>query len=549
MKVQTALFKPRDYQQEIINKVNEHLLENDRCCVSLATGGGKTVVFSELVNSLSGKTLILVHREELVYQTSKTLNQNHCLILPKSKYNGSDIAVAMVQTLHNRLKKGQIKLNDFENLIIDECHRGDFMKIISKFEGKVIGLTATPNYEKTIYFYKCIKCGSIYDSGRKCCNVQNEKYKQYVPLSKYYKTLIEGIDINELIDRDFLVPDENFIYETDETMEVWNEKTGELTEESANFIYGSKEGIRFSIDVYNEVCKGKKTIIFNSNTLINKRLYDEMILQGINAKMYDSNNSNENRSDLINWFKTTPDAVLLNVHVFTTGFDATDVECIFLNKKTKSINLYLQMVGRGGRITDKIFKPKFKVIDIGNNNKTFGKWSSKRDWNEYFYNDKTIKVGKPKPASVRTCHKCEAIVASNSLVCEYCGAEKVYNGKTSGVLKRDGKMIIPTPDKIVSYCELKDLDCNDARKITMEYITEMFEETSYETFVKYHEDGTLFNRALNFLKPYYFSISRSNLKGNRIRKLTTFTDQLIKEIEKSYDNRSTNTTEDIHLVQ
>jgi ATP-dependent helicase IRC3 len=66
-------FKLRDYQVDIINNVLSHLHKNDKCCVSLATGGGKTVIFSELIKNLKGNILILVHRDELVEQTKKTL--------------------------------------------------------------------------------------------------------------------------------------------------------------------------------------------------------------------------------------------------------------------------------------------------------------------------------------------------------------------------------------------------------------------------------------------------------------------------------------------
>ena len=76
----------REYQKKVINEVKSHLKTNDRCCVSLATGGGKTVIFSILVNDLlidsNVKILICVHREELVHQTSKTLPIEHNLIIP-----------------------------------------------------------------------------------------------------------------------------------------------------------------------------------------------------------------------------------------------------------------------------------------------------------------------------------------------------------------------------------------------------------------------------------------------------------------------------------
>ena len=362
-------------------------------------------------------------------------------------------------------------------------------------------------------------------------------------MRRYYHNLLEGVCISELIDRGFLVKDEHHVFQTDETIEVYDRKTGELTEESANAIYGSEEGIRNSIYAFNKLCRGKKTIIFNPNTLVNRLLYEAMVKEGINCKMYDSNNSNENRSELTNWFENTPDAVLLNVHVFTTGFDCTDVECIFLNKKTRSINLFIQMAGRGGRITNKIFKPKFTVVDIGNNLELFGKWSDKRNWSEYFYNQSVSPVGSPKPMQTRECHKCEAILASNSLRCEYCGVERVYNGRSNGSFSVAGKKIIPSADKIVQYCEQNNLDCNFARKLTIKYVVELFENTSYETYQKHFKSGHLFHATRKHLTPYYFAISRSKLKGNRQRKLDTFTEQAINELKKYYDRSAITTTD------
>jgi ATP-dependent helicase IRC3 len=108
--------KLRPYQTNVIKDVLLHLESNKRCCVSLATGGGKTVIFSELVNNLNGRILICVHREELVHQTSRTLKKEHDLLIPKTKGISKDVCVAMVQTLNNRIKKGDVDLNNFDYL-------------------------------------------------------------------------------------------------------------------------------------------------------------------------------------------------------------------------------------------------------------------------------------------------------------------------------------------------------------------------------------------------------------------------------------------------
>jgi superfamily II DNA or RNA helicase len=525
----------RDYQQEVVNKVIQHLKDNQRCCVSLATGGGKTVIFSEIVNLLHGRTLVCVHREELVHQTSSTFKKEHDLLIPKVKHLSKDICVAMVQTLDNRIKKELVDVNSFDNIIVDEAHRGEFMKILNGFNGKVIGLTATPNYEKSRRFYKCLKCGKEEEKSGKCCKRKLKKYRENVPLAEYYHTLIEGIGINELIEKGFLVQDENFVLPVDTSRLVFNEATKQYTEESIGLVFGSDDAIQNTLKTYQQLAANKKTMIFNPNTLVNKKLYEAMLKRGLNVKMYDSNNKNENRKELIQWFKDTPDAVLLNVQVFTTGFDCTDVECIFLNKKTKSLNLFLQMVGRGGRITENIFKPKFRVIDMGNNNEDFGKWSDKREWNGMFYDKETKEVGAAQPAAVRTCHECESIVAANSLKCEVCGVERAFlTGGITGLPQRQDKPQKPNIEKILDYCLRSKLDCLSARKIVYNAIAEMFEYTPYEVFNSSKATGELFYKTKEFIKPYYFAIQKSNLEGNRSRTIKQFTNQTIKHIERRY---------------
>jgi len=526
----------REYQKNIIEKVRTHLIGNQRCAVSLATGGGKTVIFSKIVESLDGRVLICVHREELVHQTSATLSLDHDLLIPKTKNLRKDITIAMVQTLHSRLKKGKVDIDSYDYIIIDECHRGEFMKILNDFKGKVIGFTATPNYEKTVYFYKCLSCGEVSDKSKDCCGSRNKKFREKVPLKRYYHHLIEGIGISELIDQGYLVPDENYELEVDTSYLEWNEFKQEYTEESISLVFGSKEAIQNTIDVYKRLAAGKKTILFNPNTLVNKRLYDAMIEQGINAKMYDSNNSDENRHDLVEWFSNTPDAVLLNVQVFTTGFDCTDVEVVFLNKKTKSINLFLQMVGRGGRITQKIFKPSFMVIDMGGNVADFGRWSMPRDWKPYFESYSIEMCGPPQPAKVRECESCGAIQALNSIYCNECGAEREYKGGVTGLPKLNGKPIIPEPKKIIEYCEKNNLDTLAARKIVYDYAGKMFEGVSLEAYQKHFSSGNLFTKARDYFLPYYFAIQRSKLEGNKVRTLESFINEILKNIDRRYNS-------------
>lgn len=537
--------KLRDYQIKVIDEVKNHLKTNDRCCVSLATGGGKTVIFSNLINDLlieNIKILVLVHREELVYQTSKTLKIPHNLTTPnhvnKEEFN---VNVAMVQTFYNRVKKGLDSADNYDYIIVDECHRGEFMKVINKkvFRNKLIGLTATPNFEKSELIYICPTCGDHSQLNEKCHNRKREKYRSKKALFIYYDTLIKGVEIDELINKGYLVQDENFTLSNEDLGLLEEDNKGGFTDQSQSLVFGSKKALQNSLDVYNQYARGQKTIIFNTNTIVNRELHKLMVKDGINARMYDSKNKEENRHELIEWFKNTPDAVLLNIQIFTTGFDVTDVEVIFLNKKTKSVNLFLQMVGRGGRITDKIFKNSFKVIDLGANIDDFGKWSMPRDWSLYFYNTALKKVGKPQPEKIRFCHNCKAINAINSLNCSTCGAEKIYNNSTGVNLmpKRDGKYTLPQVDQIIDYCEKNNLSTLVATKIVYNSLCEMIKDYDYYKFEKKLLNGELRARLKQILIPYYFAIQKSKLKGNKNRRLDTFIENSIEEMKKFYSQQ------------
>jgi type I site-specific restriction endonuclease len=70
------------------------------------------------------------------------------------------------------------------------------------------------------------------------------------------------------------------------------------------------------------------------------------------------------------------------VSILTTGFDEPTVESIILNRATKSLTLYFQMIGRGSRILPD--KKEFTVIDLGNNLSRFGAWEADTDWKEIF---------------------------------------------------------------------------------------------------------------------------------------------------------------------
>jgi superfamily II DNA or RNA helicase len=157
---------------------------------------------------------------------------------------------------------------------------------------------------------------------------------------------------------------------------------GDFTVSSSEVVYGNyfmQEKLLFA---YEEVAIGNKTLIFNSGIETSLRVEETFKKRGYKIRHLDSTFSDKDRKDVLHWFKHTKDAILTSVGILTTGFDEPTVETIILNRATRSLTLYHQMIGRGSRRLPN--KSQFKLIDLGNNVRRFGLWQDYINWQDAF---------------------------------------------------------------------------------------------------------------------------------------------------------------------
>jgi len=136
------------------------------------------------------------------------------------------------------------------------------------------------------------------------------------------------------------------------------------------------------LSAYQEQSLGKKTLIFNNGIETSKHVYATFKQAGYDIQHLDNTNTAAERREILQWFRDKPDAILTSVSILTTGFDEPTVESIILNRATKSLTLYFQMIGRGSRVLPN--KKEFTVIDLGNNLSRFGLWEADIDWVSIF---------------------------------------------------------------------------------------------------------------------------------------------------------------------
>jgi len=355
-----------DYQQGAIGKIFEkfdtaphdyHLL------YQLPTGGGKTVIFSEMVRQYlknhNKKVLVMTHRIELCNQTSKMLTSFGVTNkIVSSNANLDDQAeytcfVAMVETLNNRLSDNMLDISDVGLVIIDEAHYNSFTKLFKFFEKSfILGVTATP--------------------------LSSNKD---LPMKDNYNELIVGETIENLIENEFLARAETYAYDMGLTsLEIGS--NGDYTVKSSEDLYTSPAMLQKTIDAYKKHSLGKKTLIFNNGINTSISVYYAFRQAGLPIMHLDNTANKKQRRQILDWFHETPDAILTSVSILTTGFDEPTIDTILLNRATKSLTLYYQMVGRGSRILNN--KSKFTIIDLGNNLYRFGPWGADLDWQLIF---------------------------------------------------------------------------------------------------------------------------------------------------------------------
>lgn len=557
--------KPYPDQEKSIQEILEAFEVHDRVFFCLATGGGKTACFSfiakRFMKKYGSKTLVLAHREELINQTLNTLRTINVscesVIASKKKLQHySDCYVGMVQTLKNRLRLNSEFLKDEIGLIIcDEAHLLQYSEIFEYYpDAKILAVSATPVTLKKVHFTKCNVCNKIHNTVTECCSYETYEYTRKFNLSEIYGHLIIGTSISELIMSERLVRE--LVYSTgniDRSKLTIDSKTGDYDNKSTDAHYTNS-----SFDVvknYEEIALGKKTIIFNSSSKVNAIVLQAFLDKGYkNVKLFDSVNETENRKKVLEWFKNTPDAILLNVNCFTTGFDEPTLECVILNRATLSLSLYHQMIGRGGRKCDEIYKPNFIHIDLGGNIDVHGRWSDEVDWKSIFYG--TDEKPKPKKEALdqtKLCKECGVIHAKNASECPECGyseKEKLEITVSSEVAQLIDEIPKPNGAKIVKYCEKIGRDKNFAWVILQNQILDLFirHEVTFGTYEKTEKNGKFEHSMRALIKEPYSSIQGSKLEGTSLRTKAYIINKIKKKLN-DYYSRKQNSTTGLRMVQ
>lgn len=323
--------KLRPYQNDLYSNVFQAFTEARRIMLQLATGGGKTVLFSAIALDLikrGYKVLILAHRTELIVQAAEKLGAIAAGVeigIIKAGYKPNyhaPIQVASVQSLKRRLH--HLNPNEFGLVIIDEAHHATattYRHILDHFpESYQLGVTATP----------------IRTNGEGFADL--------------FDDLICGVTVEELIKQGHLSPFK--LYAAPNAMNTKGARTKQGDYSSKDIAKLNDIGTLAGdlLQTYRQYANGLSCVVFAVNVAHSQAIANRYNAAGIPAKHLDGNTPQGEREETLAAFRRGEIKVISNVGLFTEGLDIPSLMAVQIARPTKSLSLWLQMIGRVLRI-------------------------------------------------------------------------------------------------------------------------------------------------------------------------------------------------------
>jgi ATP-dependent helicase IRC3 len=316
-----------------------------RLGISLATGSGKTVIFTQLIERVepptknATQTLILAHRKELVEQAAR-----HCeraypgktidIEMGNTHASGAaDITVASVRSIVSGDRLSKYDPTRFKLVLVDEAHHIVAPGYMASLEHFGLDLPrdtgpALVGVSATFSRFDGLRLGAAIDHivyHKDYVDMIGEKWLSDVMFTTV-KSRVNLSKVRAGKDGDFQTGQLSQAVNTDETNEItvkaWLSEAGQR-----------KSTLVFCVDLNH---------VASLTSMFRKHGIDAQYITGATKKRV--------RGERLDAFKKGEFPVLLNCGVFTEGTDIPNIDCILLARPTKSRNLLVQMIGRGMRL-------------------------------------------------------------------------------------------------------------------------------------------------------------------------------------------------------
>ncbi len=322
----------RPYQLEAISRIQAEFERGiRRTLLVLPTGCGKTVVFAELARrfvSRGTRALVLAHRTELLTQAqSKLAAVGVWAELEKAERRAgiASVVVASVQTLQ-RKRLEQFAPDEFGLVVVDEGHHApatSYRNVLERFTGALVLLvTATPDRADG----KAL--GEICESVAYQYELRDAIREEWLVPIRARRIVVEGVDLSKV-----------------------HSRAGDLANDELSAVMATDEAVLGVVVPLLDEAGDRRTIVFAVSVehayALASALRDR---RAACARVAHGGMDADERERILADFKRGDFQFLVNVALFTEGFDEPSVACVAIARPTKSRALFVQMVGRGTRM-------------------------------------------------------------------------------------------------------------------------------------------------------------------------------------------------------
>ena len=363
-----------DYQEDMVKRIEKALRLHRSVMAQMPTGTGKTylltaVIDSFLSNNPKEKVWIVAHRRELVSQIEETVRKFHSYSASNTSSLLSSVKAMSIQWLMRHYDEIE---EEPGMIVIDEAHHAlakTYKEMWERFpKAKFLGLTATP------------------------CRLNG---KGFIDL---FDVLVQSWSVPEFISKGRLATYDFVSIKSDGVTQRLIDSLqkrgadGDYQNKEMDMLLNKKPSIERLYQSFEEYGKDRKGIVYAINISHAKKIMELYQEHGIKVVAIDSKTPAMERQADIEAFKKGDIQVLVNVDIFSEGFDCPDVEFVQLARPTLSLAKYLQMVGRGLRVARG--KKNCVIIDNVGLYRVFGLPSQVWNWKATF--EGRLKYGRKK---------------------------------------------------------------------------------------------------------------------------------------------------------
>ena len=363
-----------DYQEDMKGRIEGELRLHRSVMAQMPTGTGKTYLLTAVIDSFvsnnpMGKVWIVAHRRELVSQIDETVRKFHSYSVSNTSSLLPSVKAMSIQWLVRHYDEIE---EEPGMIVIDEAHHAlakTYKEMWERFpNAKFLGLTATP------------------------CRLNGKGFTDLFDVLVQSWSVPEFISKGRLATYDFVSIKSDGV--TQRLIDSLQKRgaDGDYQNKEMDMLLNKKPSIERLYQSLEEFGKDRKGIVYAINISHAQKITKLYQEHGVKAIAIDSKTPAAERQQDIEAFKKGDIQVLVNVDIFSEGFDCPDVEFVQLARPTLSLAKYLQMVGRGLRVAKG--KKNCVIIDNVGLYRVFGLPSQVWNWNAMF--EGKLKVGKRK---------------------------------------------------------------------------------------------------------------------------------------------------------